>query len=148
MFTWMDGTLPPPQISPPRNSMQIPPAWHRTMFIGWGGQIIAVVCTGISSHIIGRPVFWLDDQRWSAAVLGVLAVAMTAPLIFTALWAYMRGGWLPVVSLVPTAILAVGAFLDRHDSPGAAVVLGILASAGLTLSAAACAARYRPSPHA
>ena len=126
--------------------MRLTPGWSRTAFLGWGGIAIALACTGISSHIIGRPVFWLDDQRWPVGVLVLLAVCVAGPSFFSAFWSYLNRTWVPLLSGGSTAVLAVAALLDRHTSPGAAVVEGALAGAGLLMTLATLAGRYRTSP--
>ena len=123
--------------------MRLTPGWSRTSFLGWGSLAVALACTGISSHIIGRPVFWLDDQRWSAGVLALLAVCVAGPSIVCAVWSYLNGTWIPLFSGASTSVLAVAAILDRNSSPGAAVVIGALAGAGLSLTCATIAGRYR-----
>jgi len=142
----MDGTLPPPR--PPKSAakLRLTPGWSRTAFLGWGGIAIALACTGISSHIIGRPVFWLDDQRWPVGVLVLLAVCVAGPSFFSAFWSYLNRTWVPLLSGGSTAVLAVAALLDRHTLPGAAVVEGALAGAGLLMTLATLAGRYRTSP--
>lgn len=119
------------------------PGWSRTIFIGWSGLTVALVCVGVSSHIIGRPVFWLDDQRWPAALLGLLTMVVVGPMIFAALWARSKRPWVPQVSLGASLVLIVVAIIDRHDSPGAAAITGALASSALLLSVASVAGSYR-----
>jgi hypothetical protein len=126
--------------------MRLTPGWSRTSFLGWGSLAVALACTGISSHIIGRPVFWLDDQRWPVGVLVLLAVCVAGPALLCAFWSYLNGNWVPVASGVSTAVLAVAALLDRHASPGAAVVEGALAGAGLLITLATFAGIYRVVP--
>ena len=63
----------------------------------------------------------------------------------TGLWSLFHGPHVCYVSIVPTIILVILAAIDRHDSPGSAVVTLILAVAGLCLVAGAFAGRYRLS---
>lgn len=123
--------------------MRLTPGWCRTLAIGWSGVVLALVSVGVSSHIIGRPVVWLDDQRWSPAVLGILAALVSGPALFTAVWSYLKRTLIPVASLVATVVLACAAIADRHASPGAAVVEGALTCAALLLTASSLAGRYR-----
>jgi hypothetical protein len=139
----MDGTLPPPRIEHRHTPMQLTAGWSRTIFLGWAGLTCALASVGISSHIIGRPVFWLDDQRWAPPVLGLLAILVAGPLLVTAVWSYTGRPWIPAVSSASTLVLAVSALIDRHNSPGAAVVTGALAIAGALLSVAAFLVRSR-----
>ncbi|MFM8857207.1 MAG: hypothetical protein ACKOI2_08410 [Actinomycetota bacterium] len=139
----MDGTLPPPRPPKYASKMRLTPGWSRTSFLAWGSLAIALACAGISSHIIGRPVFWLDDQRWPVGVLVLLAVCVAGPSFLCAFWSYLNGTWVPLISGASTAVLAVAALLDRHSSPGAAVVEGALAGAGLLMTFATFTGRYR-----
>lgn len=117
------------------------------MFIGWCGLILALVCTGVSSHIIGRPVYWLDDQRWSPFVLVLMALIVTGPALAAAIWSLIDAPWIPLVSGAASIVLAVAAVIDRNSSPGSAVVEGALALAAVLLSSASFAGRYRMVTH-
>lgn len=122
---------------------RLTPGWFRTVLIGWCGLFVALVCVGISSHIIGRPVFWLDDQRWSIPLLIAIALAISGPPIVAAIWALAHGPWMPSVSFIATSVLLFAAFVDRHSSPGAAFVTLALGVSGMLLSASSLAGRYR-----
>lgn len=139
----MEATLPPPVPEEPSRSIRLEPAWSRTVCIGWSGLAIALVCTGVSSHIIGRPVFWLDDQRWPTLVLGILAILVVGSALFAAFWSYGNGARIPIVSFTATVILAFSAIADTNRSPGAAVVEGALAVSALLLTAASYIGRSR-----
>ncbi len=145
-FGIMDGQLPPPRVRQRPVTLRLTPGWSRTLSIGWGGLTLALVCTGISSHIIGRPVFWLDDQRWPVLVLIALSALVIGTMALPMLWSYANGPRTAYVSCFASAVLIVVAVMDRHDSPGAAVVQSGLAVAGVLLSIAAFAGRYRVQP--
>ena len=117
--------------------------WSVVLLIGWLFMAASVILVGVSSHVIGRPVFWLDDQRWgvvgAALITAILAVPFGAVLVLI----YYRGPLVPQASILTTAELMVLAILDRHGSPGAAVVIGGLAVAGLLLSLATFGGRFR-----
>lgn len=117
--------------------------WSVVLLIGWLFMAASVILVGVSSHVIGRPVFWLDDQRWgivgAALITAILAVPFGAVLVLI----YYRGPLVPLASILTTAELMVLAILDRHGSPGAAVVIGGLAVAGLLLSLATFGGRFR-----
>ncbi|MFM8482897.1 MAG: hypothetical protein ACKOBT_06080 [Actinomycetota bacterium] len=119
--------------------------WSVVLLIGWLFMAASVILVGVSSHVIGRPVFWLDDQRWgvvgAALITAILAVPFGAVLVLI----YYRGPLVPLASILTTAELMVLAILDRHGSPGAAVVIGGLAVAGLLLSLATFGGRFRHS---
>ena len=107
--------------------------------------MFAFICVGASSQIIGRPVIWLDDQRWNAMSLTLFVVAACFPLMATALWSLFHGPQVCYISIIPTIILVILAAVDRHNSPGSAIVTLILAIAGVCLMAGAFAGRYRLS---
>ena len=124
---------------------RLTPAWGRVIASGWLFNMFALVCIGASSQLIGRPVIWLDDERWNAMSLTLFVVAACFPLMATALWSLFHGPQVCYVSIVPTIILVILAAVDRHHSPGSAIVTLILAIAGVCLIAGAFAGRYRLS---
>lgn len=150
---WQGPQLNPPSTSPPefnffpgaRQQTRLAPAWSRIIALGWLLEMFALICVGASSQIIGRPVIWLDDQRWGSVMLTILVVATCFPLMATALWSLFHGPQVFLVSAVPTSILMVLAVLDRDSSPGSAVVTFVLAISGLLLMVGAFAGRYRLS---
>lgn len=117
--------------------------WSVVILIGWLVMVASLILVGMSSHVIGRPVFWLDDQRWG--ILGVVLITSALAVPFGAVIAlgYYRGPLVPQGSVLITIELGVLAVLDRHGSPGAAVVIAALAFAGLLLTLAAFGGRFR-----
>lgn len=113
------------------------------MLVAWLIMVASVIAVGSSSHVIGRPVFWLDDQRWGLAGVVVITAAVAAPFGALLLVAYLEGPFIPYFGTLVTVELAVLAILDRHRSPGSAAVIGVLAGAGLLLSLASFGGRFR-----
>ena len=113
------------------------------MVVGWMALALALACVGASSQIIGRPVWWLDDQRFSTSLLAIFLILVFAVPLGVALWSMASGPFVPHVSFLGTVELAVLAITERHSSPGSAVVLGTLAVAGLLLSVASFAGLHR-----
>ena len=124
---------------------RLTPAWGRVIALGWLLNMFALICVGASSQMIGRPVIWLDDQRWSSMTLTLLVLAACFPIMATGLWSLFHGPHVCYISIVPTIILVILAAIDRHNTPGSALVTLILAVAGLCLVAGAFAGRYRLS---
>ncbi len=122
---------------------RLTPVWGRVIALGWLLTMFALICVGASSQMIGRPVIWLDDQRWNALTLTLLVLASCFPLMATALWSLFHGPHVCYVSIIPTIILVILAAVDRHNSPGSAIVTLVLAIAGVCLVAGAFAGRYR-----
>lgn len=122
---------------------RLTPAWGRVIAFGCLLNMFALICVGASSQMIGRPVIWLDDQRWNAMSLTLFVVAACFPLGATALWSLFHGPHVCYISIIPTIILVILAAVDRHNSPGSAIVTLILAIAGACLMAGAFAGRYR-----
>ena len=131
----------------PKSAQQhrLTPSWGRIIALAWLLNMFALVCTGASSQIIGRPVIWLDDQRWGVFTLTLLVIATCFPLMATALWSLFHGPHVWLVSVVPVIDLLVLAALDRHNSPGSAVVTLLLGVAGALSIVGAFAGRYRLS---
>lgn len=117
--------------------------WSVVLLIGWIVMAASVILVGVSSHVIGRPVFWLDDQRWGIVGVVLITALLALPFVAVLALSYYRGPLVPQVSVLITAELAVIALVDRHGSPGAAVVIGALALSGALLSLAAFGGRFR-----
>lgn len=124
---------------------RLTPTWGRVIALGWLLNMFALICVGASSQIIGRPVIWLDDQRWGVFTLTLLVIATCFPLMATALWSLFHGPHVWLLSVVPTIVLLVLAALDRDNSPGSAVVTLLLGVAGALSIVGAFAGRYRLS---
>ena len=122
---------------------RLTPIWSRVMLSGWLLMVLALAAVGSSSHVIGRPVFWLDDQRWTLPGSILMTVAVAIPIAATLLVCYLRGPWVAHLSSIATVEITLLAFFDRDRSPGAAVVLAVLAIAAMLFSAAAFAGTYR-----
>lgn len=118
--------------------------WSRTMLISWLAMVASVIAVGSSSHVIGRPVFWLDDQRWGVVGAVLLTTVLAVPFGMILLVAYLEGPFIPYIGGIATIELVVLGILDRHRSPGAAAVMGVLAAAGLLLTLASFGGRFRP----
>jgi len=119
--------------------------WGRTVALGWTLIAVALITVGASSQVIGRPMIWIDDQRFGAVTLTMLVAATFAPVIILVTWSLLAGPWVPFLSLLVTGELILWAALDRHNSPGSALVTIFLAIAALLLSVASFGGRYRLS---
>ena len=119
--------------------------WGRTVALGWTLIAVAMITVGASSQVIGRPMIWIDDQRFGAVTLIMLVAATFAPVIALVTWSLLAGPWVPFLSLLVTGELILWAALDRHNSPGGALVTIFLAIAALLLSVASFGGRYRLS---
>jgi len=118
-------------------------AWGRVLVVGWTALSLTIVCVAASSQIIGRPVWWLDDQRFATTTLALWLIAVFALPFGIVVWSLFSGPFAPHLSLVATVELAVLALSDRHSSPGSAVVLAAISSAALLLSVASFAGLHR-----
>jgi len=143
MNTWSTPTPEHRQDPPALTHHHLTPLWSRVLLFAWLALTLGLIAVGTSSHVIGRPVFWLDDQRWT--VVGAVAIAVVAalPIAGVIITSYLHGPWIPYLSFLASCEIAVLAVLDRHRSPGAAVVLGALAGAALLFSAASLGGKYR-----
>jgi hypothetical protein len=121
--------------------------WCRTIAIGWIGIAIALASVGASSQMIGRPAWWADDQRWNTVVVTALVMVVFVAITFVAVWAFFRGPFIPEISATGGVLLAVCAFVDRHASPGAAIVTAVLAASAVLLAVAGLSGR-QTSPRA
>ena len=118
-------------------------AWGRVLVAGWTALSLTLVCVAASSQIIGRPVWWIDDQRFPTTTLALLLIAVFAVPFAVVVWSMFSGPFAPLASIVASIEIAVLAVTDRHASPGSAVVLAIIAVAALLLSIASFAGMHR-----
>lgn len=148
MNTWSSPTLESRNETPTHRYLT--PLWCRVVLSGWLALTLALIAVGSSSHVIGRPVFWLDDQRWTVLGAALITMALAVPIAATIISSYLNGPWIPYLSLLATCEMALLAVLDRQRSPGSAVVLAALAGAALLFSVASFSGKYRrhgPSPN-
>jgi hypothetical protein len=112
---------------------QIDKPWRWILQAGWILIVITMFAVGGGSQQIGKPTWWLDIVALIVVpfVLPVLAVVMAVRNAPRALVI----GWLAAVSLAVTAVF------DIRPSPGAALVEGGLALAGLLVTTSALAGR-------
>ena len=129
--------------APQEQRYRLTPIWYRVTLSGWLATTLGLVAVGTSSHVIGRPVFWLDDQRWTIPGAVLIAIAVAIPIFATILTCYLHGPGVPYLSSLATFELALLALLDRNRSPGSAVVLTALTVAALLFSMASFAGMYR-----
>ncbi len=117
--------------------------WCRTIGLGWFGVAIALACVGASSRMIGRPAWWADDQRWGDVLTSILVVAVFVAITFECVWSFFRGPFVPEFTAAGAVLLAISAWVDRHSSPGTAVVTAVLAASAVLLAVAALSGRRR-----
>ncbi len=129
--------------APPERRYRLTPIWNRVILSGWLALTLAMVAVGTSSHAIGRPVFWLDDQRWTIPGTVLISLVVAIPIATTILTCYLHGPGVPYLSSLATLELGLLALLDRNRTPGSAVVLAALAAAALLFSIASFAGMYR-----
>lgn len=119
-------------------------AWSRVVGAGWVGLTLALASVGASSQVIGRPVWWADDIRWGTIGVVVAVFVVFALCTGVAVWSFLGGPFVPQASIVAGSLLAVSAFVDRHSSPGGAVVTGALAASALLLGIGSLSGRRQP----
>ena len=129
--------------APQERRYRLTPIWYRVTISGWLAISLAMVAVGTSSHVIGRPVFWLDDQRWTIVGTVLISLVVAIPIATTILMCYLHGPGVPHLSSLATFELTLLALLDRNRTPGSAVVLAALAGAALLFSIASFAGMYR-----
>lgn len=133
--------------STPGRRWRLGTAWARVVGAGWIGITLGLASVGASSQVIGRPVWWADDVRWGTTGVVVLVFLVFAASTTVTLIAFLRGPAIPVVSIVGGVLLAASALVDRHSSPGGAVVTGALAASAVLIGIGASSGRvadHRP----
>lgn len=113
--------------------LRLGPGWARVVAVGWIGVTLGLASVGASSQVIGRPVWWADDGRWGTAGVVAVVFAVFAASTGVVVISFRRGPNVPHVSIVGGFLLAVGAVIDRHSSPGGAVVTGALATSAILI---------------
>lgn len=121
--------------------VRVHPVWARVLAVFWVMVTLSVAAVAISSDLIGRPVWWADEQRWSTPVLYALGLLFLLPSVLLTVLSMLRGPWVHWGAWIVSVELAVLAVVDRGASPGSAVVLAILAVAALLAGFAALSAR-------
>lgn len=109
--------------------------------VGWVGITLGLASVGASSQVIGRPVWWADDVRWGTVGVVAIVFAVFATSTAVVTWSFVRGPWIPQVSVVGGLLLGASAFVDRHDSPGGAVVTAALGAAAILIGVGSASGR-------
>lgn len=122
-------------------NVRVHPVWARVLAVFWVMVALSVAAVAISSDLIGRPVWWADEQRWSTPVLYALGLLFLLPSVLLIVLSTLRGPWVHWGSWIVSVELALLAVVDRGASPGSAVVLATLAVAALLAGFAALSAR-------
>jgi hypothetical protein len=122
-------------------NVRVHPVWARVLAVFWVLVSLAVAAVAISSDLIGRPVWWADEQRWSTPVLYALGLLFLLPSVLMTVLSILRGPWVHVGAWIVSFELTALALVDRNDSPGSAVVLAALAAASLLAGVATLSAR-------
>jgi hypothetical protein len=118
---------------------QLTSGWRWLFVLGW-----AAICAGLFAladavDTVGKPTWWMHPQSRAPLVFLLPLAAVVAGL---ANW--RRSFW---IGLVASIELGFSALADISRSPGAAVVQGALALAGLLITVASIAGRMRkPEP--
>ncbi len=126
---------------PPDTMVRVHPVWSRVLAVFWILLSLGVVAVAISSDLIGRPLWWADEERWSAPVLFALGLLLIGPIVVSTVLSLLRGPGIHWCAWGVGVELAVLALIDRHASPGSAVVLAALATAAALAGVAALSAR-------
>jgi hypothetical protein len=130
---------------PPDIEVRVHPVWARVLAVFWTLTTLSVVAVAISSDLIGRPLWWADEERWSTPILYSLGLVLLVPSVVATVMSLLRRPRLHWSAGVVAIELAVLALIDRHDSPGSAVVLAALAVAAALAGVATLGSRSRLS---
>lgn len=122
---------------------RVHPVWARVLAVFWVAMSLSIVAVAISSDLIGRPLWWADEDRWSTPMLYVLGATLVSPSVLSIAFCLTRNRWVQWGAWSVGVELGVLALLDRHDSPGSAVVLAALAVAAVLAGVATLSARVR-----
>ncbi len=123
--------------------VRVHPVWARVLGVFWAMTTLGVAAVAISSDLIGRPLWWADEERWSTPVLYALGLLFLLPSILSTVLSLMRAPlthWIAWGTGLELGLLAV---VDRDASPGSAVVLAALAGAAILAGIASTSARVR-----
>jgi len=126
---------------PTATRVRVHPVWARVLAVFWTSMSLSIAAVAISSDLIGRPLWWVDEERWSTLLRYSLGLAFLMPSIASTVLSLLRGPAAHWSAWVVSIELTVLALVDRHDSPGSAVVLAALAAAAILAGVAALSAR-------
>lgn len=133
-------TPPPPARKPPQPG-QLTMAYRVIVVVFWAAIVAGLGTVAGASEVVGRQVWWLGDDGRRAPIF-VLVLPVIAPMV-TIIAAVNNRRWVPYASCAAALTTLLTAWGDRHRSPGAAVVELALGVAGVLVSAATFAGRFR-----
>jgi hypothetical protein len=118
--------------------------WRWVLAIGWVGIIGCLMIVAGAGEVTGRAVWWFgpDTERQSMLLMVLPFVLPVAVVVM----ASQGARYVVEVSALATVSVAVTAWIDRDDAPGAAAITALVALAGLLVTLAALAGRARRAP--
>lgn len=133
--------LDPPPAVPALRPGDVVLGWRWVLAIGWIGIMGCLMIVAGAGEVTGRAVWWFgpDTERRSLLVMVAPFVLPTAVVVM----ASQGTRFVVEASALATASVALTAWIDRHDAPGAAAITALIGLAGLLITVAALAGRAR-----
>jgi hypothetical protein len=130
--------FPAPQAAP---TVIISQAWKRAMVLSWLLVAAALIVVAVTGRNVGKPAWWIGPE--SAPTLFIVwALPFVAPA-FSIVATLRIVRWAHLIGLASAALLGVVAAFDIKNSPGIALIEGVIAVAAALIAVASFAGRSK-----
>ena len=128
---------PPPEL--PR--VRLVTAWARATVIAWIVVMAGLIAVVVSGRNVGKPAWWVGPE--SNPTLFIVWLAPFLLPLATIVLAFRSSRLVPIVGVAAAVVIAGFAFGDVADSPGVAILEGVIALGALCIALATFAGLER-----
>jgi hypothetical protein len=129
-------------VTPPKPpTVRLSSAWAKVTVVAWIIVMAALIAVVVTGRNVGKPAWWIGPE--SSPSFFLLWIAPFVFPLWTILLAFRSSRFVPIVGVVASVVAAGFAAGDIVDSPGVALVMGVVALSGLCVALATFAGLER-----
>jgi hypothetical protein len=129
-------------VTPPKPpTVRLSSAWAKVTVVAWIIVMAALIAVVVTGRNVGKPAWWIGPESNPSFFL--LWIAPFVLPLWTILLAFRSSRFVPIVGVVASVVASGFAAGDIVDSPGVALVMGVVALSGLCVALATFAGLER-----
>lgn len=128
-------------VPPDLPRVRLTVAWARVTVVAWIVVMAGLIAVVVTGRNVGKPAWWIGPE--SNPTLFVLWVLPFVLPLWTILLAFRSSRFVPIIGVIASVVIAGFATGDIVDSPGVALLEGVIALGGLCIALATFAGLER-----